>query len=390
MKPAALRRVLLGLCGSQQVPEVGALTPRDWETLAALARLHRLGPQLHTRHGDAGWLPPAIAGEWRQAFRQARFAALARDADLADCLNVLERHGYRPLVLKGAFLARHAWPDPAERPMRDIDLLLPRDQVLAAYQRLQEAGYTMLSQPTVPLADHARLELHMPPLALPRGTCLELHGRLSELDGKLEYRTPAGDEAGVIARAITIDGVRYPAPTDMLAHLVIHAVYGHRLDCGPAVLGDVRWLAARHPIDWADFWRSADANGWADGARLILALVRRYHGASALPAHPDEPPPPDPEVIDLAADLLLQDYTAKKPARMLATLRSGGLGWLRGRLAGRVEGTGEDTVTVDRGGPLARLRWASAQTVEYAGQLARPDVREQARHLARFRRWLMR
>lgn len=390
MKPPELRRVLLDLCGSLRVPDTSGLSPQDWHALAAMARLHRLGPQLHAAHGAAPWLPAGIAAEWREAYRAATLAILARDADLADCLALLGEHGFRPLVLKGLFLARHAWPDPAQRPMRDIDLLLPADQVVPAYEVLRGAGHTMLSVPTVDLADHARFELHMPPLALARGTELELHTRLSELDGKLEYRTPAGDESGVIARAIEIEGLRFPAPTDMLAHLVIHAVYGHRFDCGPVVLGDVRWLVARHRIDWAEFWQAAVAGGWIDGARLIVALVRRFHGLDAIPRHASEPPSPEAEAIELAADLLLQDFTAKKPARLLATLSSGGLGWLRGRLAGRVEGAGQGTMRIDRGGLGARLRWALGEAATYARELARPEVREQARQLAQFRRWIER
>jgi hypothetical protein len=156
------------------------------------------------------------------------------------------------------------------------------------------------------------------------------------------------------------------------------------------VLGDVRWLVARHPIDWAEFWRAAADGGWADGARLIVALVRRYHGDAAIPHDPAEPAAPEAAMVDLAADLLLQDYLTKKPARLLAILRSGGLGWLRGRLAGRVEGAGQGAIRIDRGGLGTRLRWALGQFAGYARDLARPEVREQARQLAQFRRWIER
>jgi hypothetical protein len=390
MKPPALRRVLLEMCGSVRVPDVADLAPRDWTALAALARLHRLGPQLFVAHGEALWLPPDLVTEWREAHRVAKLAILAREADLAECLALLSGHGFHPLVLKGAFLACHAWPDPAERPMRDIDLLVPADEVLPAYQVLRSAGYAMLTESTVALEDHARLELHMPPLAMPRGSELELHARLSELDGKLEYRTPAGDETGVLARAIEIDGLRYPCPTDMLAHLVIHAVYGHRFDCGPVVLGDLRWLVARHPIDWPEFWQAATIGGWSEGAGLIFALVRRYHGADAIPRDSREPPPPELTIVELATDLLLQDYATKKPARLLATLRSGGVGWLRRRFSGEVAGAGPATVTIDRDRQGGKLRWALGQFAAHARDLARPEVREQARHLAKFRRWIER
>lgn len=391
MSRPAPGRLLLDLLASEREPDIASLaelSETGWAELASLAKLHRLEPQLYAQHRMAEFVPAALVARWREAHRRSALVAMAQAADLDETCGLLAAQGFAPLALKGAFLAHHCYPEAAQRPMRDIDLLVPEDQVLAAYQCLISAGYRPLEESKIGLADHARLEQHLPPLACPRGTVLELHMRLSERDGRLEYATPDGDEAGVIARAVTIGGIRYPAPTDMLAHLVTHAVYGHRFDCGPLLLGDVRWLAGCHPVDWGAFWDRAHRQQWSGGARLVIELVRSYHGRAIVPHHPAEPAEPDPGLVDLARDLLVQDHTAKGFARILATIRAGGWAYLGRRLSGTVVGDAEAPVTIERGRDGGRIAWTLRQLGTAAREFARAPVRRQARDLARFQSWL--
>lgn len=383
-------RLLLALLGSidQPAPEtLGRLDAVDWSRLGAIARIHRLGPQLHALHRENSGIPASLRKDWRDAYRLAALTALAQRSDLEECCALLEANGFRPVALKGAFLSRHAWPDPAQRPMRDIDLLLPQDQVLDAFRLLRAQGCAQPEPSKLALDDHVRLEQHMPVLVLPRGSWLELHMRVSELDGRLEYATPAGNEAALIDRAITLDGIRFPCPTDMLAHLVTHAIYGHRLDCGPLLLGDVRHLVDKHPLDWDGFWREARAQRWEPGAALVFELVRASHGAQAVPRHAAEPPV-GADLLELARDLIVQDWQTKTYSRFAAAFATGGLGYVWRRMTGRVEGAGAAAVTIERHGEGGRLRWAWARAASMARQLADPEVRAQARQLARYRRWL--
>lgn len=384
-------RVLLDLVGSAASSEslaLESLNAADWAALSLLAKRHRLEPLLYAKRRDAPGVPAALIEDWHQAYRHSAMTALVQQADLAAAAGLLEGKGFHPVALKGAFLARHAYPEAAQRPMRDVDLLLPAEQVLPGFAALREAGFAILRDSKISHAEAARLEMHMPPLISPRGTVLELHSRLSELDGRLEYRTPSGDEAAVLERAIERDGIRYPAPADMLGHLVIHAIYGHRLDCGPLLLSDVRHLIARHSVDWQAFWQAAEAGRWAHGAALVAALVRRFHGEAAVPYHAAEPPAPPAELVELGCDLLLQDWEAKNSARIVATMLSGGLGPALRRITGRVAAKGEAGVTIDRRAEGGRLRWLAKRLGQVWRDLTRQEVRGQARQLARFRRWL--
>ena len=72
--------------------------------------------------------------------------------------------------------------------------------------------------------------------------------------------------------------VACPASQDLLAHLMVLALYGHRLDCGPLVLADIHFLLATREIDWGNFLGKAATQGWERGAALLLTLTARHFG----------------------------------------------------------------------------------------------------------------
>ena len=385
----ALRRILLDMVGTRQVPDLAALSVRDWAALNAMASQHRLKPLLYAQLGTSPALPPELRADWQAEHRVAALRAMLTRQELIDCANLLEAAGLAPIALKGAWLTRHAYPDPALRPMRDIDLLVPRDGVLAGYAALLAAGYTELEPPEMPLAQVVRLDKHMPPLLAPRGTVVELHHRLWEPDGRLDHASPAQNEAALRSRAVCDDdGLHYLAPHDTLAHLIVHAVYSHRLDCGPLLLPDIDFLVQAAPIDWAAFWTQASAEGWRSGARLVLDLVAQYRTGAAIDFGPDSGPPSPPELFEAAPDLLLQDLDTRGSAGLAAAALKAGPAKLLQRLRGRrgAHGEGEVTRSMEHEGGM--LGWAGSRAWRSLTQLARADVRRQSRQLAALSQWL--
>jgi hypothetical protein len=236
------------------------------------------------------------------------------------------------------------------------------------------------------LEDCLRLDKHLPPLIAPRGTPIELHHRLWERDGRLDHRLPRAAEAEVLSRAVTgADGIGYPAAQDMLAHLIVHALYSHRLDCGPLVLSDLAGLAHASPIDWPRFWREAEAEGWSPGARLLLTLAATYHPDSDLPI---EGPPPSDAMLQSARQLLLQDLGTRQSAGLAAAILTHGSARFADRLMGinRVAGEAEVRRTMNQHG--GRWSWAASRFGRTMVDLAGSDARRQSRDLARLSRWL--
>ena len=385
----ALRRILLDMVGTRDLPGLAALGVRDWAKLQAMADQHRLNPLLYAQLGSSPALPPAIRAEWQDKHRVAALQAMLTRHELTECAQLLEATGLAPIALKGAWLARHAYPDPAQRPMRDIDLLVPRGGVLEGYAALLAADYTELEPPEMALAEVVRLDKHMPALLAPRGTVVELHHRLWEPDGRLDHASPAQNEAALRNRCVTdAEGIRYLAPQDTLAHLIVHAVYSHRLDCGPLLLPDIDFLVRAAPIDWAAFWPRAAAEGWRSGARLVLELVAHYRPGTAIDFGPDPGPPIPPELLEAAPDLLLQDLATRGSAGLAAAALKAGPGKLLQRLRGRRGAHGEAEVTRSMEHEGGLLGWAGSRAWRSLSQLARAEVRRQSRELAALSQWL--
>jgi Uncharacterised nucleotidyltransferase len=389
MDRPALRRVLLDLIGTARQPELGGLSVADWAELDRIAAQHRLQPLLFAMHRANTAIPPDVRESWQAAHRYQTLQAMVQQAELAETCALLEQSGFAPIALKGAWLATHAYPEAAQRPLRDIDLLVAHDVVLAAYQVLIEAGYAEAETGEMALADVVRLDKHLPPLTAPRGTAIELHQYLWERDGRLDHASPAADEAALRARAVRDEtGLRFLAPQDLLAHLIVHAVYSHRLDCGPLVLTDIDFLLRAAPIDWEQFWNDAARDGWRGGARLLLELTARYRTNPAIDFTADPGPPAPKDLLDAAPDLLLQELETRASAGLGAAAIRQGPARLAQRLTGRRKIAGEAVATRQMEVQGGLLGWAGSRALRTLRDLSQTDVRRQSRQLAALSKWL--
>ncbi|MFM5932089.1 MAG: nucleotidyltransferase family protein [Novosphingobium sp.] len=361
----------------------------DGAQVTALVRMadqHRVLPMLWHRHGTDPRVPDSLLDAAKNAYRIASLEAMALKVERDAIVGLLSVAGMAPIVLKGGWLAWHAYPDPALRPMRDLDFLLDAGHVGPAQDLLVAHGFTATAA-ELPLEDMLRMDKHLPPLTSPRGVRVELHHRLWEVDGRMDHAAPRGDAATMAERAIRVGDLRVLAPTDMLVHLIVHAAYDHRLDCGPLLLSDIAFLLEARAVDWPTFWQSARANGWERGAGLVLELVASQRQI-AVEFPPGQAPCP-PEVLAAAPDLLLQDLATRQSAGVVATARVRGLRSLLRRLAARRPvDQGQASVARDLSGQGGFVTWAKGRTARTVSHLARADVRRQSADLARLSDWL--
>lgn len=386
MDRPAQRRILLGLLSGSKQPDLSQLLHDDWIDIDGLAGQHRLQPLLFGQHRDNPAIPDDIRTGWQAAHRLTAMQALVWQAELEETCDLLRE--FAPVALKGAWLAAHSYPSPALRPLRDLDLLVAEADVLKAYDVLLAAGYTPGAPAEFALEDIVRIDKHLPPLIAPRGTVIELHHRLWEPQGRLDHASPVRDEAAVLAAAVTVGSVRYPAATDLLTHLIVHAVYSHRLDCGPLILSDLRYLLAAAQPDWARFWGDAAAQGWRDGARLLLDLSARYYPETRIDLSADSGEPTPARIIESTPDLLLQELDTRKSARFAAATLIGGPARLVQRVIGRHKIDDQPAAVRDVSAEGGRIGWVGSRVVRSIGDLARRDVRRQSRQLAALSKWL--
>ncbi|MEO5705624.1 MAG: nucleotidyltransferase family protein [Alteraurantiacibacter sp.] len=329
----AQRHALLAMVSATVAPDAAALArfgPEDWQAIATMAGQHRLGALLHDliRQRGATWPVPADVRErWKAQHLRGAMRAMSLQLALRRMAGVLVAHDLPFAVLKGGWLAWHAYPSPAHRPMRDIDLLVRTEDAIAAFAALEAAGFTRRADDVTPL-DHALVHAkHLPPLFAPdKRVAVELHTRIIHDVPAGDLTGSIGDSAALLARTVPRDlgGFVVPtlSPTDTLLHLIVHAAYDHRFDNGPLVLNDIAAIVRTCPVDWDQFAAMAKAGGWQRGSQLLLQMTQRYHGPLAIPDTLGLAAPLDDAVLDSAALLMLVDTRSAADTHFRAGLSS--------------------------------------------------------------------
>jgi hypothetical protein len=391
--------------------QIDGLAPLDWSALLAMARQHRLGPVLYWQlaRAHAGLrLPPPISAELAAGHRQATLLSLRLQGELLRVHRVLERAAIPHVALKGAFLAWHAYPEPGLRPMRDLDILVHGAQALTAYQALIAGGLSPIERFRATPQAVAELFKHLPPLNSPSGQIhVELHLRLADPGRNGEASRDWSATPSFWQRCITAglagDLLSFESPTDLLLHLIVHAVHEHAFNNGPLLLSDIAFLLGRQPIDWPLFWALAGQTRSARACHLALRLTERCWGAQPItwpgPARPQ--PVGDGEPLDTAALLMLRDFAAS-PDLMLHGEISCQPGWAaKARLLLRKLFPSRQAMAamypVQAGSPKVFLyypvRWRrllGQRLPGYRRNRQQSRFRQEAGQLAELRQWLAR
>lgn len=227
-----------------------------WPAMVAIVRRHRMAPAIWCAISSTPEIPSLVAEHLAALYEANRRRNRSVRQQLEEAVAALNRKGIEPLLLKGtSHLFAGAFPDPAQRVIGDIDLLLPAGACDAGAAALQELGYRF---------DHAggpdyRVHHHLAPLVRPGSAPVELH------------RSPVPEAfvrplAGIEARSVRVPHpdlkMRVAAPGDRLVHLAVHCqgIDGH-LRRGILPLGalhEYAWLRHRFgdELDWPRIWNA--------------------------------------------------------------------------------------------------------------------------------------
>ncbi|MDR7460518.1 MAG: nucleotidyltransferase family protein [Armatimonadota bacterium] len=278
--------------------------PTDWDAVHRLARREQVIPLLWDGIRRAGvTVPGPVARELASASERAAQRAVRVEMELAAVLSALNREGVRPLLLKGAALARATYPDPALRPMHDLDLLVAPETVNAAHRALCALGYRIAGgAPSAADRTWRSARGYMPPsgLTLP----VDLHWRYAGYPHLLPLDH---DAVACRARPVDVAGAQalLPAPADLIVGLAVFWMrelwYGRPR---ARYIRDIAEVAARGGVDWTF-------------AGAVCVEARRTVQVA----------------VALAADL----FGAPVPAEALAVLEGGRWPYLARRLTARLQ-----------------------------------------------------
>ena len=266
----------------------------DWDDLAVRAVVLGLAPQLHHRLAAWGLSVPARAAAKLSATHHAhaqRNAAIF--AQLGEVLTACAERGLRPIALKGAHLAAVVYPDPALRPMNDIDLLFAPDELPAAEAVLEALGYGgkhksadlgpgITKHTSTFRRSTARAATPNPYLSADADRTIEPHTSLEESWFGLKIDITPGVRDRAIEANLGGHVCRVLAREDLLLHVAVHFCF-HLIMGSPSMvqLTDLLAVTATGGIDWAAFVERSIARRAAPFALAALTLARDLLGAAA-------------------------------------------------------------------------------------------------------------
>lgn len=155
----------------------------------------------------------------------------------SEALSTLDRAGIEVMALKGAALASTVYGGFEDRPMADLDLLVPVSESQRAHAELRGAGWSW-DRSAFP-ADLYRELHHLPPLVHPERGNIALEVHTDVLAPHHPFRLPASRLWETASQATTGRGsVLVPDRPHLLLHLCLHFAWAKWL-------GRDGWLALR-------------------------------------------------------------------------------------------------------------------------------------------------
>lgn len=316
---------LLALCAAPDADLSGSfarLSAAEWRQLADTAWPKRVTPLLKRAmlHAGAMDLPPAdvvqdinARAKWHRHFSMQQSVAVRR------LVSVAEKGGFNPVFLKGLSLAYRDYPEPALRPLRDVDLLLDSDEVeRAQVYILAQEGYVPAEWAGTYGIDfgHQLPEIRDEALNL----TIELHHRINARgwlqEGLLVARLRDEAEPLTVAGA----ALRVPSARANFLHLLEHATLHHAFENGPMVLADLHFVASANTLDWAWIEEEAQRLGLTNSLHLVAAFAYRY-GATWVPASLRDGTPA--EHLAATRQAILQSATASQQNKLVRRLSHG-------------------------------------------------------------------
>jgi Uncharacterised nucleotidyltransferase len=334
-------RLLLALTQASEelAPAASALAelgPEDTQRLITLLRQQRLAPWVAYQLQQAGLLAPLPEGlrqVLERATAQARHRTARQRLALLHTLRCLGGHGIAAVALKGSQLAWQHYPQPWLRPMRDLDLLLPEEQIGPAFALLESKGFRVRGEEVRRPDDPLLWRVNDFSLFHPSGAFIELHRSLwfrpgETLCGDFSLDPGFWGQEGGYRMPPDPDGITYLQPPYLTLHCLVHHLLRQNMDMGPLGLVDLQWLQAAGHLDHPVLAEAAGRLGCTallTTARNVLAGWRQTRWLSA----PTVPSWVLPLLMSREQNLLiyLDDRSVRSHARQWLAIQARGGRW---------------------------------------------------------------
>lgn len=268
--------------------------PVRWDRVLELSRVHGTTELVRYRLRKGGhWnsVPEPVRAtldSWHHTMR-IRHLMIARQ--LSSILAATESAGIDPVILKGAALAATAYPDPALRPMVDIDLLVSQRELAPMAGIMGRLGYVSDGIYYSDRFNRARGYHLLFTHSAGNVHAVEVHWRLaSRLEERNALSAAALQARSVRAQVVAIPGVcereaLIPRPEAHIVYLATHAAKERHIFSELKLLADIAALAGgQPPVDWPAVACFAQQVQARTATYVALALARNLLGVAVPPA----------------------------------------------------------------------------------------------------------
>lgn len=252
-----------------------------WGRTLQIADWHRLSPALFCHLQPRLEAPAAVHSALERVYLANAARSMFMTSALRRVVDALHDADTPALLLKGAALVETVYPDPAQREMLDLDILVPPPLLAAASAALTPLGYRPYLDagqgPGATMAMQLPLDQHHGPALIGNEQLLavELHrhilipgeGRQFEIDEIWQRARPSANGHHLL-----------PAPEDLLFHVCLHFTRNRlggsyrRRSTGGALgqILDMARVVEHESLDWPGLTETA--RRYHLDARVFLGL----------------------------------------------------------------------------------------------------------------------
>ncbi len=289
MQNVDIYQLLLELLKPVSVPlnegERIELDPAGWDQVFQLAAVQSVTPLLYDRLKGRGMLeivPEEMRVQFKAEFRKNALRNLALYSELSRISKAFEAEGIPILLLKGAHLARGVYETAGLRVVGDLDLLVPRQDMLRSAELIQSIGY---DGSHVFTEDWINSFKHLPEF-VKRGSFekVELHSTIDDFKKATTFKIDVFWDESVPAN-VDETGLLALSPENLILHLCFHNAYSHLFEFSLRPYCDLQTVIARckDNLDWDRIVERAIEWDWARGVYLSLRFAAECLAADVPP-----------------------------------------------------------------------------------------------------------
>ena len=201
----------------------------DWKQAFVLADTrHRVAAPVfkHLSQYGSGYVPEDALNQLKEKFKIRRSMMLQKTGELIKLVRLFNDHGINALPIKGPALSMQLHGDPCMRFSTDLDIVVPKEQLMSACEAMENAGYRPMLPATGLTPKQMKIILkkshHFGYLTPANHIKVELHWKLTKYEAfipQLQFQTVWEEK-----QSIGMGGIDIPvlSPSHTLLFLSVH------------------------------------------------------------------------------------------------------------------------------------------------------------------------